>query len=123
MNRRTARDNTRTLSDVSAHGVLVVAAVAGKRNRDHKVVHVIPDEVKDYNEFFFIDLTKATAELLDEDNRGFGRAKHNYLVDLGKVNALVKDINGKYVIELIFGSIVYKSCAHFFASTLIVFSG
>ena len=75
------------------------------------------------SEFFFIDLTKATPELLDEDNRGFGRAKHNYLVDLGKVDALVKDINGKYVIELIFGSIVYKSCAHFFASTLIVFSG
>ena len=69
MNRARTRNHSAAFRDIAADIVLVITAVTGQRNRNHKVIPVISDEIQ-YNDIFFVlSFTKSPAKLLDEHDR------------------------------------------------------
>ena len=103
MNRARTRNHSAAFRDIAANIVLVITAVAGQRNRNHKVIPIISDEIQ-YNDIFFIlSFTKSTAKLLDEHDRRLRRAEHDDLIDLRHVHTLGKYVYGNDVVQGIFG--------------------
>ena len=69
MNRARTRNHSAAFRDIAADIVLVITAVTGQRNRNHKVIPIISDEIQ-YNDIFFVlSFTKSPAKLLDEYDR------------------------------------------------------
>ena len=103
MNRARTRNHSAAFRDIAADIVLVITAVTGQRNRNHKVIPIISDEIQ-YNDIFFVlGFSKSTTKLLDEHDRRLCRTKHDDLIDLRHVHTLGKYVYGNDVIQGIFG--------------------
>lgn len=110
MNRARTRNHSAAFRDIAADIVLVITAVAGQRNRNHKVIPIISDEIQ-YNDIFFVlSFSKSPAKLLDEHDRRLCRTKHDDLIDLRHVHTLGKYVYGNDVVQGIFG---FFSCQPF----------
>ena len=102
MNRARPRNHSAAFRDITADIVLVITAVAGQRNRNHKVIPIISDEIQ-YNDIFFVlGFSKSPAKLLDEHDRRLCRTKHDDLIDLRHVHTLGKYVYGNDVVQGIF---------------------
>ena len=110
MNRARTRNHSAAFRDIAADIVLVITAVTGQRNRNHKVIPVISDEIQ-YNDIFFVlGFSKSPAKLLDEHDRRLRRAEHDDLIDLRHVHTLGKYVYGNDVVQGILG---FFSCQPF----------
>ena len=67
-----------------------MASKSGEDSGLHQEAPVVADEVDHIEVRLSIDPPKATAELLEEDNRGFGRAKHQHDVEGGDIDAFIQ---------------------------------
>ena len=61
VNSRTSRNNSGSFSDVTAHCVFVIASVPRQSDRNHKVVHIIPNEIKNHYIFFSFIFSESSA--------------------------------------------------------------
>ena len=83
-----------------AEAVLVMAAIAGQRHRDHEVVLIVPDEIQNDERLVrIVGPAESAAQLLHEDYGRLRRPEHQDLIDLGDVDAFVEHVADEDVVE------------------------
>ena len=60
---------------------------------------MVADEIDDREAVLALPSAQPAAELLQEDDRRLGRAQHQHRVDLGHVEAFVKDVDAEHDLE------------------------
>ena len=97
---RTARDRRAALLHHAAQPILVVGAIARKRDGDQVVLLVVADEVEHQRIRLAREFPQAAPELLHEHDGGFGLSQHDDLVQRRDIDALVHDIDRENVLQL-----------------------
>jgi hypothetical protein len=72
----------------------LVAAERKQRPQALEEHCVVADEVDHRQVRLALGDTQASAELLEEDHPGLGRAQHHHAIDGGDVDALIEDVDG-----------------------------
>ena len=97
---RAPRDHRAALLHHAAQPVLVVSAIARKRDGNQVVLLVVTDEVEHQRIRLAGKLPQAAPELLHEHNGGLGLSQHDDLVQRRDIDALVHDIDRENVLQL-----------------------
>ena len=72
--------------------IRIISSIPGQCHWNHKIVIIVPNEIKNYHIFLVLGFSKSSAKLLYKYNRRLRRAKHDHLVHFYDIYTLIQNI-------------------------------